>query len=131
LKSHSQITIRFSIQEGIDIMTATIIDGQAVADRLRAEVAESARKFKDKHGYAPGLGAVLAGEDPASQMYVRMKRKACEKAGIDSVAHTLSVDSSQEEVESIVRQLNDDPKIHGILVQPSDQIDKTCFARQP
>ncbi len=98
-------------------MSATIIDGNVVAKRMRGEIAESASRFKEKHGYAPQLGAVLAGEDPASQMYVRMKRKACEKAGIESVAHTLSVDSTQEDVEAIVRELNEDPKVHGILVQ--------------
>lgn len=98
-------------------MTAKIIDGTAIAERMRAEIGADAARFKQKFGYAPGLGAVLAGENPASAMYVRMKRKACEKAGIDSVAHILSASSSQQEVEDIVKSLNDDPKIHGILVQ--------------
>jgi 5,10-methylene-tetrahydrofolate dehydrogenase/methenyl tetrahydrofolate cyclohydrolase len=98
-------------------MTAQIIDGTAIADRMRVAIAEDAARFTAKCGYAPGLGAVLAGDNPASQMYVRMKRKACEKAGIESVAHLLSATSSQAEVESLVKSLNDDPRIHGILVQ--------------
>lgn len=98
-------------------MTATIIDGQVIANRMQAEIAEQAAQFKAKYGYAPGLGAVLAGDDPASAQYVRMKRRACEKVGIASVAHTMTASSTQEEVEAAVRQLNDDPAVHGILVQ--------------
>lgn len=98
-------------------MTATIIDGTAVADRIRAEIAQEVVRFKEQFGYAPGLGAVLAGDDPASAQYVRMKRRACEKVGIESVAHVMTAESTQEEVEAAVRQLNADPRIHGILVQ--------------
>lgn len=98
-------------------MTATIIDGQAIANRMQAEIAEQAARFQEQFGYPPGLGAVLAGDDPASAQYVRMKRRACEKVGIASVAHTMTASSTQEEVEAAVRQLNDDPAIHGILVQ--------------
>lgn len=98
-------------------MTATIIDGQAIANRMQAEIAEQAAQFKAQYGYAPGLGAVLAGDDPASAQYVRMKRRACEKVGFVSVAHTMTASSTQEEVEAVVRQLNDDPAVHGILVQ--------------
>lgn len=98
-------------------MTATIIDGQAIANRMQAEIAVEAARFKEQYGYAPGLGAVLAGDDPASAQYVRMKRRACEKVGIASVAHTMTATSTQEEVEAAVRQLNDDPAVHGILVQ--------------
>lgn len=97
--------------------TATIIDGNAVAARMREKIAAEAARFKEKHGYAPGLGAVLAGDDPASAMYVRMKQRACEKVGISSVAYEVPANVSQEEVESLVSQLNEDPKIHGILVQ--------------
>lgn len=98
-------------------MIATIIDGQAIANRMQAEIAEQAAQFKAQYGYAPGLGAVLAGDDPASAQYVRMKRRACEKVGFASVAHTMTASSTQEEVEAVVRQLNDDPAVHGILVQ--------------
>ncbi len=98
-------------------MTAIILDGTVVADRMRAQIAADAARFKAETGYAPGLGAVLAGDDPASAQYVRMKRRACEKVGIESVAHTMTAESTQEEVEAAVRALNDDPRIHGILVQ--------------
>lgn len=98
-------------------MTATIIDGQAVAARMQADIATEAAAFKAQHGYAPGLGVVLVGENPASQMYVRMKRRACERVGITSFATTLGSDATQADVEAAVQALNDDPQVHGILVQ--------------
>jgi 5,10-methylene-tetrahydrofolate dehydrogenase/methenyl tetrahydrofolate cyclohydrolase len=98
-------------------MTATIIDGKVIADRMQTEIAAQAAAFKARYGYAPGLGVVLAGDNPASTQYVRMKQRACDKAGILSVTHTMTAQSSQAEVEAAVRQLNDDPAIHGILVQ--------------
>jgi 5,10-methylene-tetrahydrofolate dehydrogenase/methenyl tetrahydrofolate cyclohydrolase len=98
-------------------MTATIIDGKVIADRMQTEIAAQAAAFKARYGYAPGLGVVLAGDNPASTQYVRMKQRACDKAGILSVTHTMTAQSSQAEVEAAVRQLNDDPAVHGILVQ--------------
>ncbi len=98
-------------------MTAQIIDGNVVADRIRSQIAEEAAAFKATHGYPPGLGVVLVGDDPASHMYVRMKRRACEKVGFESVGHILPADSDQEAVEAVVTALNGDPHIHGILVQ--------------
>lgn len=98
-------------------LTARILDGNAISERLRAQVKAESALFQSEFGYPPGLGAVLAGDDPASEMYVRMKRRACEQAGMHSVAHTLSADSTQADLERIVQSLNDDPRIHGILVQ--------------
>ena len=98
-------------------MTATIIDGNAIAERMRAEIAADAARFQEKYGYAPGLGAVLAGDDPASAQYVRMKRRACDAVGIVSVTCDMTADSTQADVEAAIRQLNDDPHVHGILVQ--------------
>lgn len=98
-------------------MSAIIIDGKAVADRMQAEIAVGAQAFQEKVGYPPGLGAVLAGDNPASAQYVRMKRRACEKVGIHSVAHLMTAQSSQQEVEDAVAAMNADPRIHGILVQ--------------
>lgn len=98
-------------------MTAQIIDGRAIAARLQAEIAQEVAAFTDQNGYAPGLGVVLAGDDPASHMYVRMKRRRCEKVGIHSVAQILSSEASETDVLDAVRQLNADPYIHGILVQ--------------
>lgn len=98
-------------------MTATIIDGRAVADRIQSEIAAEVERFVEQYGYAPGLGVVLAGDNPASAQYVRMKRRACEKVGMTSVAHLLTSSSTQTEVEEVVAGLNADPAIHGILVQ--------------
>jgi methylenetetrahydrofolate dehydrogenase (NADP+)/methenyltetrahydrofolate cyclohydrolase len=98
-------------------VTATVIDGNAVAARLRGEVAEAVKKMKAEHGITPGLAAVLVGENPASQTYVRMKRKACAEAGIESFGYELPESASQEEVERLVRELNANPDVHGILVQ--------------
>lgn len=98
-------------------MTATIIDGKAIADRIQAGIAQDTARFKATYGYPPGLGAILAGDNPASAQYVRMKQRACEKVGIVSVAHVMTAESSQAEVENAVAALNADPTIHGILVQ--------------
>lgn len=98
-------------------MTATILDGTAIANRLRAQITEDVERFKKQYGYTPGLGAVLAGDNPASAQYVRMKRRACDALGIHSVAHVMNADSTQEEVEHAVKAMNDDPMVHGILVQ--------------
>jgi len=98
-------------------MTATIIDGTAVAGRIREQIAEDVRQMQARHGVVPGLATVLVGENAASHSYVRMKRKACEKAGILSIPHELPAEATQDEVEALVRQLNDDPQVNGILVQ--------------
>jgi 5,10-methylene-tetrahydrofolate dehydrogenase/methenyl tetrahydrofolate cyclohydrolase len=98
-------------------MTAKIIDGAVIAERIRADIALDAARFRTQIGYPPGLGVVLAGEDPASVQYVRMKRRACEKAGITSVAREVPNAATQTEIEAAVSALNDDPRIHGILVQ--------------
>lgn len=98
-------------------MTAKIIDGKAIAERLREEVAQGVKDLVESGGTRPGLATVLVGEDPASHVYVRMKRKACEKLGIESFHHELPADTSQEDLEKLVKDLNADPKVHGILVQ--------------
>jgi methylenetetrahydrofolate dehydrogenase (NADP+)/methenyltetrahydrofolate cyclohydrolase len=98
-------------------MTAKIIDGKAIADDLRKDIANGVEELLAAGGPRPGLATVLVGENPASQTYVRMKQKACAEVGIESFGHTLSEDASQEEVEALVKQLNEDPTVHGILVQ--------------
>lgn len=98
-------------------MSARIIDGQVVADRLQAEIARDVEAFRAEYGYAPGLGVVLVGDDPASGMYVRMKRRSCERVGMVSVGHLLPGTTSQQEILDIVHSMNEDPAIHGILVQ--------------
>ena len=98
-------------------MTAAIIDGKAIAAEIRARVTDGVKALASEGGPTPGLAAVLVGDNPASQTYVRMKRKKSAEVGIDSFAHELPADSSQEDVEALVEQLNADPKVHGILVQ--------------
>ncbi len=96
---------------------AQIIDGVAIADQLRAEVAREVSLMNEKGKMAPGLATVLVGDNPASQTYVRSKHKACQQVGIRSYGYNLSATASQEEVESLVKSLNDNPEVHGILVQ--------------
>ncbi len=96
---------------------ATLIDGKAVADRLHHQTAQAVEKMVAQHGIRPGLAAVLVGENPASQTYVRMKRKACAEVGIESFGYELPANITQAELENVVRDLNADPRVHGILVQ--------------
>jgi methylenetetrahydrofolate dehydrogenase (NADP+)/methenyltetrahydrofolate cyclohydrolase len=98
-------------------MTAKIIDGKAIAEDMRQEIADQTAQMKQAVGQVPGLAAVLVGDNAASATYVRMKRRACENVGIASFGHELPADASQEEVEGLVRELGADPKVHGILVQ--------------
>lgn len=98
-------------------MPAKIIDGKAIAESLREEVKQRVSERISKDLPAPGLATVIIGDNPASKVYVRMKHKACQEAGILSIGHELASDTTQEEVESLVKKLNHDPKIHGILVQ--------------
>lgn len=98
-------------------MTAMVIDGKAIAAELRQEVAKGVEQLVATGTMPPGLATVLVGVNPASQTYVRMKRKACAEVGIESFGYELPVDTSQEDVEKVVKELNADPKVHGILVQ--------------
>ncbi len=98
-------------------MVARIIDGAPVADRMRAQVAEEVKRFQQTYDRVPGLGVVLVGDNPASHQYVRMKRRACEQVGMQSFAHILPQEATQADVEAAVKMLNDDPRVHGILVQ--------------
>lgn len=98
-------------------MTAKIIDGKSIAAEIRAEVAEGVRALRSRGGPVPGLATVLVGENPASQAYVRAKRKAAAEVGIQTFDHELPREASQLEVEALVAKLSDDPRVHGILVQ--------------
>lgn len=98
-------------------MAAEIIDGKKIAATIRAELAEEIKQLKEEHNIIPGLAVVLVGENPASQVYVRMKNKACHDIGIYSEQHTLAVDTSEADLLTLVDELNQNEKIHGILVQ--------------
>jgi methylenetetrahydrofolate dehydrogenase (NADP+)/methenyltetrahydrofolate cyclohydrolase len=98
-------------------MAATIIDGNKIAETIRGEMAGEIEKLKKEHNVTPGLATVLVGENPASQVYVRMKNKAAHEIGIFSEQHSLDVNVSEEELLKLVEELNKNDKIHGILVQ--------------
>ena len=98
-------------------MTARIIDGKAIAAELRGRVAAEVARVKREHDLVPGLAVVLVGNDPASEVYVRGKRKQTQDAGMASFEHKLPADASQAELLAVVGKLNRDPAVHGILVQ--------------
>ena len=98
-------------------MSADIIDGKAFAADVRARVADNVARLKADHGITPGLAVVLVGEDPASQVYVRNKGKQTVEAGMHSVEHKLDASTSQADLLKLIDDLNNDPAIHGILVQ--------------
>jgi methylenetetrahydrofolate dehydrogenase (NADP+)/methenyltetrahydrofolate cyclohydrolase len=98
-------------------MAATIIDGKAVAARVRAEVATDVAAFTQRTGTPPGLATVLVGDDPASAVYVAGKQKACAEVGIRGFDHRLAADASREDVVALLDELNSDPAVSGILCQ--------------
>ncbi len=98
-------------------MAATVIDGKAFAATVRAQVASHVAKLREEHGLTPGLAVVLVGEDPASQVYVRNKGTQTVEVGMSSIEHKLPIDTSEADLLALIARLNDDPGIHGILVQ--------------
>src|SRR3989304_5816411 len=98
-------------------VTAAILDGKALSEQIRAEIAREAAEFAAKTGVTPCLAAVLVGDNPASQVYVRNKQKACQQAGITSQLHRPSAESTTEELLALIDRLNRDPAGHGIRVQ--------------
>ena len=106
-------------------MTAKILDGKAIAKQVQAEIKTEVTAFVAESNVTPALAAVLVGEDPASQVYVRNKERACKRAGLSSQLHRMSAESTTEEVLAKVNALNEDANVHGILVQLPlpDQVD--------
>lgn len=98
-------------------MTAKIIDGKLIAKTIREEIKMKTAELISQRGIQPGLAAVIVGDNPASHVYVNSKRKACAEAGIYSEEHALPQETTQDQLLKLVAQLNNDPKIHGILVQ--------------
>ena len=96
---------------------ATIIDGKKVSENVRWQISKEREAFEKKTGITPGLAVIIVGEDPASQIYVRNKAKACEEVGFYSEIHRLPEETNEEELLSLVKSLNKNEKIHGILVQ--------------
>jgi methylenetetrahydrofolate dehydrogenase (NADP+)/methenyltetrahydrofolate cyclohydrolase len=116
-------------------MTARRIDGKAAALELRGRVADLVAEFRARTGRSPGLATVLVGEDPASAVYVRSKGKATAEAGMESFAHHLPVDTSEEALLDLVMLLNNDERVDGILVQlplpPQIDADRVIAAIDP
>lgn len=98
-------------------MSAQIIDGKSIAAGIRAEIAQDVAAFRQESGVTPHLAAVLVGENSASEVYVRSKRRACEKAEMGSSLHRLAETTSEAELLELVATLNADRSVHGILVQ--------------
>jgi methylenetetrahydrofolate dehydrogenase (NADP+)/methenyltetrahydrofolate cyclohydrolase len=98
-------------------MAAQIIDGTAIAARIRAEVTADIESFKKETGVVPGLAVVLVGENPASMSYVKSKNRVAHDIGIHSEQHNLAVTTTERDLLALVEKLNKDPKVHGILVQ--------------
>jgi methylenetetrahydrofolate dehydrogenase (NADP+)/methenyltetrahydrofolate cyclohydrolase len=98
-------------------MTAKVIDGKAFAARVRADVAAHVAAMKQDHGITPGLAVVLVGEDPASRVYVKNKHASTIEVGMNSFEHRLPAETSEADLLALVQKLNNDPAVHGILVQ--------------
>ncbi len=98
-------------------MAAKVIDGKAFAATVREKVAAHVARLKEENGVTPGLAVVLVGEDPASQVYVRSKGKQTVEVGMNSYEHKLSADTSEADLLALIDKLNNDPAVHGILVQ--------------
>ena len=112
----STCTVR-NIINTIRAVTATIIDGKAIAARVRAEVARQVSALTERIGRPPGLATVLVGEDPASAVYVGGKQRACAEVGIRPFDERLPASASFDEVAELLRRLNDDPSVSGVLLQ--------------
>jgi methylenetetrahydrofolate dehydrogenase (NADP+)/methenyltetrahydrofolate cyclohydrolase len=108
-------------------MTAKVIDGKAYAEGLRVRIAKAVKELEAKHGLKPGLAVVLVGEDPASKVYVANKAKQTVEVGMNSWEHRLDAATSEKDLLALVDKLNNDPAVHGILVQLPlpKQIDST------
>lgn len=96
---------------------AKIIDGKAISAQIREEIAEKVISYNEKTGSRPGLAVVIVGENPASQVYVRNKKKACEQVGFNSWVYEMPENTTQDELNALIDKLNNDDNVHGILVQ--------------
>ena len=108
---------RVATERGEDVVAAQLIDGKALAQKVRDQIAKDAAVLLTRSGIKPGLAAILVGDDPASHLYVKNKQKACESVGIYVADHRLPATTSQAELLALIDKVNRDPLIHGILVQ--------------
>lgn len=111
-------------------MTATVLDGKAYAKQMEAELAERVAKLKQDSGRTPILATILVGDDPASATYVKMKGNACQRVGMDSLKVAMPQDTTTEQLLAKIAELNNNPDVHGILLQhpvPSQIDERACF----
>ena len=101
----------------MNLMAATLIDGKSISEAIKAEVREETAALKRDRGITPGLAFILVGENSASQVYVRSKGKSCNDIGFHSITEQLPASTSQEDLLALITRFNEDPAIHGILVQ--------------
>jgi methylenetetrahydrofolate dehydrogenase (NADP+)/methenyltetrahydrofolate cyclohydrolase len=108
-------------------MSAEIIDGKAIAEKIRQEIKHEVESLKSRHGIVPGLAVILVGDDPASEVYVKNKRLDCEKVGINSMEYRKPADFPEADLLKLIDDLNKNPEVDGILVQLPlpDHIDET------
>jgi methylenetetrahydrofolate dehydrogenase (NADP+)/methenyltetrahydrofolate cyclohydrolase len=98
-------------------MTAALLDGKTLAEKIQSEIAEEVSQYRARTGVTPCLAAILVGEDPASEVYVRNKQRSCDRVGIASQRHRLDARTSEEDLLALIAGLNEDAAVHGILVQ--------------
>ena len=109
--------LRAHTSQGDSTVSAQDLDGKALARTMQSEIAAEVSAFSQSRGIIPTLAAVLVGDDPASQVYMRNKQRACRQVGIASVLHRLAAETSAGELLDVIARLNADPQVHGILVQ--------------
>ena len=107
-----------------------ILDGKALSKKIEAQLLERSRVLKEKHGFVPALATVLVGSDPASVTYVRMKKNACARAGLESMSVELPEETTTDELLGVIKELNENPSVCGILLQhpvPRHIDERACF----
>ena len=117
MNSNAKVSAKVFYQRKIIQMTATILDGKSLAGKIRSELSGEVAEFIQHHQVQPTLAAVLVGSDPASEVYVRYKRRDCDQTGMGSQLHRLAEDATEEELLKLIDRLNRDDGVHGILVQ--------------
>ena len=117
MNSNAKVSAKVFYQRKIIQMTATILDGKSLAGKIRSELSGEVAEFIQHHQVQPTLAAVLVGSDPASEVYVRYKRRDCAQTGMGSQLHRLAEDATEEELLKLIDRLNRDDGVHGILVQ--------------
>jgi len=105
------------VEKGTSFVGAQLLDGKAIARQIQGELSQQVIDFIENNAVTPTLAAILVGDDPASDVYVRNKRQACERVGLESHLHRLPAATTEDDLLSLIARLNRDEEVHGILVQ--------------